>query len=41
MSRKGCRVPWRQGFGRVVGLDINGHSTTQTYGSRDLHVARV
>ncbi|NKS78109.1 hypothetical protein GS539_20205 [Rhodococcus hoagii] len=35
------RGPWWQGRRRVAGLelDIDGHGTTQTYGSRDLDVA--
>ncbi len=37
------RGPWWQGRRRVAGLelDIDGHGTTQTYGSRDLDVARA
>ncbi|WP_139277877.1 hypothetical protein [Rhodococcus marinonascens] len=43
VSRWQTRGPWWRGRRRVSGLvlDIDGHGTTQTYGSRDLDAARV
>lgn len=42
-SRWQTRAPWWQGRRRVAGLelDIDGHGTTQTYGTRNLDDARA
>lgn len=43
VSRWQTHAPWWQGRRRVAGLelDIDGHGTTQTYGTRDLDDARA
>lgn len=43
VSRWTCRGPWWRGWRRQNGLElhIEGHGYTQTYGTRDLDVARM